>query len=501
MSSKVIEISNNNADYIANNPAEFMTVLNPPLLVKAGSLLQVNKTFLDITGTGIINQEQFIFEEDIEISIEFGYYEQNNDFDYKEGIGESVDPDTLIKTPDFRYYILGYYETETPTESSAFNIYTETQNLTIPAGVYTATGLTKYINDRFSDVQKSFNYYTSYSLFGDTGSNIYKSWYSLPHSGKTFCFASPHSTPNINKFAGAFKDDRTDDKAKNIYGNQIYRYKTKYKTPNKEIPMIGSTQFDLTYNQDIFSFSFLHSPIYDASTSQNPIIYPFVFSNNNNLNIFGGWCSLRSGIWIKNLRPSSFWKDKLRFNLGKILPEITTYTSSIGSARIETIKITGDNSFNSSRTDSFLGFGDIDSLVGTSGANPTSTLNIPTDQKKYDNKAVEVTTTKSINSDGSYKDINNAGYFLLQLETTIRNQSFKDEKYTRKINGIISRQYENKGFVTGFSESSINELIKEDTLISSIKIKILDPITKELTEDIGENNSIFLSIFDPSSET
>ena len=64
------------------------------------------------------------------------------------------------------------------------------------------------------------------------------------------------------------------------------------------------------------------------------------------------------------------------------------------------------------------------------------------------------------------------------------------------INAIVSRQYDTNNYITGFGECSINYVHHgEPVLLSSTRIRILDPVNKQEATSLGEKSSIFLEVF------
>jgi hypothetical protein len=66
---------------------------------------------------------------------------------------------------------------------------------------------------------------------------------------------------------------------------------------------------------------------------------------------------------------------------------------------------------------------------------------------------------------------------------------------SRSIAGIVSRNYTQNNFITGYSDSSIvYEHKGEPFILSSIRTRLLDPATKNTCDDLGANNFIILNV-------
>jgi hypothetical protein len=89
------------------------------------------------------------------------------------------------------------------------------------------------------------------------------------------------------------------------------------------------------------------------------------------------------------------------------------------------------------------------------------------------------------------------GYFLVEITGLNTAQSnFVDSETNRpNISAIVSTQYDNNDIVTGFADSAIQYVHRgAPTTIASAKVRILDPLTKEVVPTLGAANSIFLDL-------
>ena len=98
---------------------------------------------------------------------------------------------------------------------------------------------------------------------------------------------------------------------------------------------------------------------------------------------------------------------------------------------------------------------------------------------------------RSVNTYGTTQD---SGYYLIQI-SGLNTDYTQDTKKRHNIMGIISRQYNQNGYVSDWGSGSLRYINKgEPFLLSSLEISILDPKTKKPVDNLGINNSVFLEV-------
>lgn len=106
------------------------------------------------------------------------------------------------------------------------------------------------------------------------------------------------------------------------------------------------------------------------------------------------------------------------------------------------------------------------------------------------------TTTETIKfSNPPISSTKNGGHYLIELITSYNNEYYNDEK-TYQIKAIIGTFYlSGDSFVMSMGpDSYIYQHQGESSQLSSCKIRILNPITKEPAGELGENSTIYLQI-------
>ena len=76
------------------------------------------------------------------------------------------------------------------------------------------------------------------------------------------------------------------------------------------------------------------------------------------------------------------------------------------------------------------------------------------------------------------------------------NTEFRDSnEHKSAVSAIVSKQYNNNDFITIYDESSLPyEHQGNTTFLSNIKLRILDPITGNVDNSLGNANVVFMEI-------
>lgn len=237
---------------------------------------------------------------------------------------------------------------------------------------------------------------------------------------------------------------------------------------------IGTSQFALEFEEQNSKFQFtqLHMPMYSSKSPPTPGVSVVA---NIDAAAAGTYIALdaRSGIYFTELEPQSFWTN-LGFNVESLL--VVDGTNTIGAA-LKTPLSRGKNI-----TSHFFGY---DGVISKSYALPV----VPNGVYFYDTETVLsiVADNNPLNTDG--------GYYLINLQGL--NTSYSNDNGTvfSGIMSIASKNYNNGGYITAYGDGSIVfQNNGEPFILSSIRVQILDPITKKLVSTLGRNNSIIIQI-------
>ena len=76
------------------------------------------------------------------------------------------------------------------------------------------------------------------------------------------------------------------------------------------------------------------------------------------------------------------------------------------------------------------------------------------------------------------------------------NTEFRDSKERKAgISAILSKQYNNNDFITVFDESAIPYTHSGNTVnLSHIRLRILDPVTNDVVQGLGNGSVVFFEI-------
>jgi hypothetical protein len=242
----------------------------------------------------------------------------------------------------------------------------------------------------------------------------------------------------------------------------------------------GSTQNSLQYNldneRDIFSFNYLHTPMKDVHGN---LITLDIYDTGLNT-----WFTINKngGVFLIGAEPQSFWRDKLGFDLDKIIvkPETVATANNCQIIRtnmlIDGLTVTGQ----------YLNLDGLTQLP--QGQNLFTTeivINSP--------NPVLSNSTYSINANNINSNLS-SGAYLIEVSGIPQTYMYGEDT-NPNISGVVSKQYNASSLIVGFSDSSINyEHQGHPITLQSFNIRILDIITKEPAE-LGPNSSIIFNLF------
>jgi len=324
-------------------------------------------------------------------------------------------------------------------------------------------------------------------------------------------------------------------------------------------PVVGAQQISLIWNpvDNVFQFTYTHTPLYNkpdlSSAGLNEVVgvYPcnvFVNNNQNNLippaqqgtntiypapyfrTVKGSFQATRqSGVIFKSMKaynadgsPSDFW-SKIGFNVADItasppednpsapflsynrFQEITTggffgtgsvlnpETKACGLQEIPYLTL--QDSFNMAgwwtRDVQFTPF----NLMGGSAKQYQQTFTLVSNPLYY-----EVQSTNYLTAANVPLDTKEAGHYLLEIQGY--NTTHIDETQKSEIKSIVSSYYisQNSFVSNAFPENFKYYHYGPDMKIACLKIRILNPITKQEIPLLGNNSTVYLSI-DKASPT
>ena len=549
MTTKILELSQNNADVVLKN-GEYTISLpySKDLIMTDGDTLTMKNIFID---TESQSNQKINIPKDISVKMEFGFYYNYTREDELVKIGSTGD----LPTTDGKNWVV-CYDTHRNSPSDMDELYEihvqgnynnpveggwvdvkyhdeadaeQTTRITIPASPNRQEPSSHALCSIY--YKKTFTPVLTPEK-GLTGAITIKT--------KTTTGNNPHLTPVLRQFEltikqGSYTPDqiviefnRQVQKAvlggdlNAIYSNDFLIDRAKMDTATIGIIylckedgtkamklsgtnklLFGASFVELEFQSDTnqFSFQYLHTPYYTDPTDTVPS-QPAVGFLNLTDPVGANYISVNknSGIFFKTLSSeypdgtdATFWDKILGFNLNTLIPQIQSVaTQTIGTIPFVLMK------FNSPLEDG---------INITGGFFPLSAqvnlTNLPTGNKWY--QAVNMATTAnflSTTSDtfnilGGQSTISNtqynSGFFLVGINANF-NTSFYSKDNQDNIMAIVSRFYSLNSFTSGTQDDSLIYTHRGDPLtLSSFQVRIMND-KKTIAENLGENSVIFLQI-------
>ena len=444
MSSIVVECSKFNETTPNSNNAEWANTFKH-IIIEDGDIIQLKQVIIDTNTTqaGIM-----VFDKNVNIVMEFGFYAQNNgDTDKTFSTGYSY---------TFKPTIAFTNSSTTPATTVDVGVpHKNTLTFTILAGTYTCNDIAELITRNCSEFIPE-----SYPL-GNNGID----------AGLPFL-------KGANKLALDPVFVEIDSEDTGVWDPAHYWH---YETGKSY--WYGASEVAMSYNAENdgrFRWDYLHMPIYSGAK-------PAVISIGYEVDSFAtSWPITKTGgIFFTKLEPTSFWEGKLGFILEDILLKVDTTNKRLTTPA--DVHLSTAHSFDDVTTDALFTLSScIDTQTGDWRKPPSSYL-------------LQSTNTRPVNATNSVgESANNAGpFFLLEINTNYNlDYTYNNGNPKSHIQAIVSRQYDTNNYITGYSDSGVTYVHNGTPfLLSSTDIRILDPITKQTTSTLGPNSSVFLEIF------
>lgn len=327
-----------------------------------------------------------------------------------------------------------------PVES--IHLLTNTFSFVLKAGSYTRDQLAKTISDNLSSINEIID-----------GTEL--------TSSNPFLFRT-----DDNKWL----DDRLRFYKTGFHPNDIippeyYTYLTAGNALSKY--WMGSSQVSLIWDADAnhFSWTFLHTPISNA----NEIGIAIYNTQGPDTSTVLHQC----GTFFMDLQPREFWSNVLNFDLDTLL---VTYDVNPGTAT-ETIS---DAQLRSKITKGLLSMQSLFPNFNRSIIAAADPILISTD---------ETVQLKGQNIAG----LSDTFYLV---EINIGNETFTYKgNMNNEIRAILGSYYETSNWVQGYSSDSIlYQHTGSPQILSRLRIRILDPNTKEPVTTLGSNSFVYVMV-------
>lgn len=280
----------------------------------------------------------------------------------------------------------------------------------------------------------------------------------------------------------------------------------KYAIPINNIPVIpnidglvpiyyaGTNQFALDYDDisESFQFSYLHYPLTNAADDNDATVVArlshedFMAGTTDKVVSAMQTQSKVGGVFITKLEPAWFW-EQLGFVLDDVVVDIGTAPNYV----IDIAKIKAKS------TDAQLGLSTLPS-IGITLNNPvvlTSALSnavppVPNPTLTF----ISDPNIIPLKARGPYSSSNSGFYYIVADFGSVGNYYSDGRDVIGQMSGIVSKQFTQNDFITGFGDSAIPYIHNgEPTMLSTVRIRIYDRNMK-LATNLGPNTVIFFQI-------
>ena len=93
------------------------------------------------------------------------------------------------------------------------------------------------------------------------------------------------------------------------------------------------------------------------------------------------------------------------------------------------------------------------------------------------------------------------GFYLLEVEANFSTEYKDTEGRKGSVVAVVSKQYNANDFITGYADSAIAyEHTGAAQTLSSLRVKVIDPLTKLPVKGLGKNSTVFMEVVQPSPQ-
>lgn len=247
---------------------------------------------------------------------------------------------------------------------------------------------------------------------------------------------------------------------------------------------MGASQIQLEYNNNnnaLFQWTYIHTPYYygndkaEANDDAQEGIQ-FLFTGFNNKFVYE---NTQTGIFFTKLSPPSFWFDTLGFDPSLVISDIPQ--KHILNAPLKTgVNITGN----------FIGY---DALFEK--GNNTSQW-VPTSDNVYgvNSSSNQTFAIRAISS----QSVGDSSFYIVDVNGLSLTNFSNDTDFFRTVVAIGSKEYNSQGIISLYPDgTSFYTNTGEPFVLSSIRTRILDSISKKPTETLGPKSAIYLEYTPP----
>lgn len=239
---------------------------------------------------------------------------------------------------------------------------------------------------------------------------------------------------------------------------------------------IGTNQFALEFDTDSgkFQFTQTHMPMYstpkNTGDQSQPCCTVLNYTNSIGKTTYAA-ADVRTGVFFTDLQPASFW-ESLGFDLKSLLVVDDTKNHVLLTKLARGVNVTSQ----------FYGF---DGFISNCRHYPAPSL---IDYEYITDVVISIDAEEQLPNGDS-------GYYLIELKGLTTGYSTDNGDQLSSVMNIASKNYNQSGFITAYSDGSIPFVnTGEPFTLSSIKVRILDPISKQVVNTLGPKNSIIIQV-------
>jgi hypothetical protein len=478
MSTYTIELSEYQGSPGASN-GEWYNQIQSKVVLEDGDMLQIKQALINTqasTNTGIS------VEEDTVAHITFGFYDNavtgltakypmlppimqssnvgNNPYTYRDNVFNGattyvppwVESNGTLVTAGKQYSNTPWVAVE--WDGAKYTRRTVTVVINIPQGIYSSDELGDLITRemQLSETFVPFDTHLAPAVASPADG---------PGRYSFFCY--PPHYPTVNG-----KTELVYTSNEFMYQNQFYNYDTDLYGSY----MAGAPSPALSYQNDRFQFTYLHTPILlNANGKPDTSPWTEIGASNYKADDEVRFLSRYSGLYIIDMTVHSG-----QFNFWEVMGFSQSSFVDDDCSNIEDFTTT-----------CFINEG---SYVNKNFSLPVQP-SIVNDQFNFFITS-DVSTSITALSDYQY-DL--SGYYLINVISSFNNKFITENDVLSKVACVCSKQYQAGDYITAYSDSSIVYQHSGDPImVGYFQVQIIEPKTGVVANDLGANSSIFLEI-------
>jgi hypothetical protein len=552
MQSTIIELSRYTSDDKPSN-AEWTTRLAKPVTLEDGDYVMIKQAFID---TRQIDNNSILIEKDINWTLRFVYWIQCHSINQRsvdqsyhvneitpDGLpymlcdaratgdpnnpflrGKPVVDSFVIHIPQGTYERAAFAEYITRQMQSI----KQPQNYTFPSNY-----LTRGITIPLYDASNNFTGFTDYDLVDP---NLLVTSFSKPvYYGQWI--QQPPQPPRVQTML--YKDVNTDKTT--YYSGAVYFPMTdapNYNYPNSTLvtysssvissvnaynstfylsdgSVIGASQMSFVYNDNggngRFSFQYMHSPLITGGTNGgNEVVGTYMKSPDNGLLnvVVISYLNAYSGIMLVDTftdGDTDSFLNQLGFKKSDLIPpdvaDVFAFNNNCVDNPTTFKKFSYYDTFLKYTTRNVLTIGDVTTNATTTVGNTQMISYSSIYCSEYTEGKSSFTfdqsqlTEEIVATNPPISSTTNAGHFLIELQN-VHNSSYINQEKFYNIKAIVGNYFlSGDSFTMSMAPDSYVYQHKGQPLtLSSIKVRLLNPVTKDVADNIGTNSTIYLQV-------